>query len=325
MLGLCGLLLFSLSASAENKSRYLQLGEPAQPLAHGPYHWLNKDRKIINSGISDEKGHAVIEPQSGVDTYYLELWNGIQFPVSISEKCWQQPQKLFETCVEIGASERTAELVAEDKKFEEAQNKRLADQKLSVDWVFEEIKPEQVSAILDAFLKEHQAWWQKNQSKAKTQIASNTFNCTKISADLINKAPVTPLNSVRDLGDADKTRAAYIDAAKKGNWIAASRLVIEMLANEDWESASPVIAWMVQHKVPAAYNRMADLIGDTSSYESGRSSAEAKMLIESLMWHGAMLGDPSSQHEIGQLYKNKKSLGDMALKCAIEQRPDYAQ
>lgn len=324
IISLCGLItLFCVNAMAENTSRYLVLGEPANPMLGEPYRWLSKDLKIINSGVSDKNGHASIQPQVGVDQYYLQLVTGHQFPITIDKKCWQQPQKVFESCVKIGATERSPELIAQDKKAEEEQNKRLADKKLSVDWVYDEIKPAQVNAIMDKFLKEHDAWWLKNQVIAKTQIDSDSFDCQKLSAELVKKAPYDAINKIRDLGDADKTRYAYIEAAKKGHWIAASRLAIEMLENEDWESATPVIAWMMHHKVPVAYNRMADLLSATSSYEGGRSSNEAKILIESLVWHGAMLGDPSSQHKIEQLYKDKKLLGNMALKCAMEQRPDY--
>jgi hypothetical protein len=320
--GLCGLLMcISVNALAENATHYLVLGDP--PVALAPYNWLNKDLKIISSGISDENGHAIIEPEAGVDAYYLELWNGTQFPVTINKKCWQQPQKVFETCVEIGQSERSPALIIENNKALQAENKRLADQQQSVNWVYDEIKPEQVHKIMDAFLKEHELWWQKNQIAVKAQISSSTFKCNKLNPDIAKKAPYKDLNEIRALGDADKTRAVNISEAKKGNWSGASRLVIEMLANEDWESATPVIAWMMHHKAPAAYNRMADLIGDTSSYESGSTPAEANELIHSLVWHGAMLGDPGSQHELGQLYKNKGRLGDMALKCAIEQRPDF--
>lgn len=318
--GICGLLMFiCFNVTAKNTARYLILGDP--PLTQAPYSWINKDRKLILLGISDEKGHAIIEQQAGVSDYYLVLWNGTQFPVRINQRCWQKQQEKFETCVEIGRSERTPEAVAEDQKIENAIIKKKADQKLSADWVYDEIKPEQVNGIIDHFLSEHDTWWQKNQAKVNAQITSNTFNCVQLNSDLVKKAPVADLN--RNLGDADRTRKAYINAAKNGNWIAASRLAIEMLDNQNWESALPVIAWMIHRKVPAAYNRMADLIGDSGGYESGHLSIDAKTLVESLKWHGALLGDPSSQMAIAQQYKDKKSLADIASKCAQGQRPDY--
>jgi hypothetical protein len=328
-LSLCSLIVFfgerafAENTTAENTSRYILLGEPNYPMVSMPYRWLNKDQKIINTGVSDKNGHAIIQPQPGVEHYYLLLVSGYQFPVSIDKQCWQQSQNAFESCIHIGVAERSPELIAEENKADEERNKKLANKKLSVDWVYDEIKPEQINAMVDSFLSEHDAWWQKNQLEVKAQIDADSFNCIKLNPALVKKAPVDALNQIRDLGDANKTRNAYINAAKKGNWIAASRLTIEMLNNEDWESATPVIAWMMHHKVPTAYNRMAELIDATNSYESGSLSAQTKATIESLVWHGAMLGDPSSQHKIAQMYQNKKSLSRLALTCATEQRPDY--
>jgi hypothetical protein len=321
--GLFATLLLCVGVAQAEDSKYLTIGTQASPLAGQPYRWKDKNNELISKGLSDKQGRAFISAKPGVTDYYLELISGVQYPVKIEKDCWLQKQEVFETCIQIGEYESSPEKLAEEKADLEKMQQKQRVRELSVNWVYAELKLGEVSGRIDRFITEHTDWWENNQASIKTQIADSKFTCTQLSASLSKTAPIDKLNAIRAEGDKDKTRAANIDAAKKGNWLAASRLAIEMLDNEDWESATPVIAWMIKKRVPAAYNRLADLIGATSTYEHGTATDAEIALVDSLRWHGALLGDPGSQITLAEKYQHNKGLADTLNQCAKRQRPDY--
>lgn len=309
------------AAIAASKPLYILLGTTA-PL---PYTWLAKDGNVISDSISDNAGRAFIEPKKGVRQYYLDMFNGVRYPVTIESRCWKLEQSKFESCIQIGELKYTPARIAEEKAAEVKANEKQALKKQSVEWVYQVVPASKVKLVIDNFLKEHNAWWNSNKKKIDAQIAAKAISCNHINVSFVNKANIAAAEEAAEIEDVSKRRSVYIESAKTGNWNAASKMVIDMLHEEDWESAAPVIAWMIHHNVPAAYNRMSELIADTGSYESGSFSTQGNDLVASLMWHGAILGDPGSQAAIAQHYDQlgMKALAGSAWTCAIEQRPGF--
>jgi len=302
-------------ASAESNVRYLNI------TSIGTYEWMTSDRTLISSPKMNAQGLIPIVPVKGVSQYLLVISKSWQYSLTITAECWEKPQAAFEACIDQYDYMETPERIAANNKAIESYNKKQAKKQARVSWVYEEIKPSQVEPILMEFSKAHRRWLKENEAKINAQINANQFNCVDMSAEMLQRTHTSEPKSMSKL-------EAEISAVKKGNWQVASRMVIDMLDHQDWESAYPVIAWMIHQQAPAAYNRMAQLIAVTSSYEHGHSSPHETSIIHSLHWHGAMLGDSGSQAMLAYAYeeqKGKEKLVESLQQCAAKQRAGYGR
>jgi len=327
---LFGCLLLSVGVQAEEMTtptditHYILLGTHDQPQYLTPYEWMTHDRATVMKGITNNEGHAFIKQASGVSQYYLVLWNDTQFPVTIKQTCWQLPQQRFDQCIEMHGAEITPEHIAEKKEQEAKYEKKQTDKLKRMSWVFDEIKPTDVNPLMNDFLKAHQIWLNNNKDKINAQIATNVFECKHLSAEIVDQMQILGPNTKGRLNE----NADQIIAAKNGNWVAASNLVSNMLFyDEDWEGAKAMIAWMIKHDMPSAYDNMADLALVTGSYELGSPSAQSKALIEGLLWHGAMLGSYRGQEVLADFLNKYKheALATTVLACGTEQRAKYGR
>ncbi|ATE61526.1 hypothetical protein CCZ27_17585 [Thauera sinica] len=149
-------------------------------------------------------------------------------------------------------------------------------------------------------------------------------NCPKV--DMKAPNPEAEALYQRGLGEpmgSEEGEVAFIEAAKLGYWRAASNLVTIALQYEDIESAYLITAWLIKHKRPSAYSKLAMILRDIISNDVD-GPVNTKDLGNKLQLKSAMAGDPNSMLEVGKKIQSSghPKLGSKMIECARILRPD---
>jgi hypothetical protein len=301
------------SKDVTNDSFYLQLEQ-----INEPYIWRLSDGEILSNGLSDAQGRVIVLRKAMRQDYVLEMLWG-QFPVFVPTECWKRTPTEFVKCVRISPREDTAEVQARKQAdhLRHKENIRLKEE--GVAWVSATLSVAKAQTLLQDTLESHRNW---RKTPAGKLNAAN-FNCRPPTVPRITPAAEAAFQKARNT-PLNRARPAYIEAARLGHWRAAARLASVMLDDEDWESASMVIAWLLKHKVPAGYNKLADLLAVTGRYEDGQLSPSEHSTELSLRWRAAQLGDPVAQMTIANYFEEtgNKEFARTLQACAMTHNPD---
>ncbi len=314
----CGLgLLGGTGAAMAADEPYLQL---EARLADEPYQWQLPDGTVIRKGLSDTAARVTVAPREGHEDYVLEMIWG-RFPVKVPAHCWPLPAARFEGCVTIRPREDSAWQREQAETFERQDAARRQNRETRVAWASERVGLKQVPRILENSLAAHRRWLATDAGRA----GPDAFSCGRLKPAVATAPSQDALPRQAMLDDEPGAVAAYAQAARGGNWRAAAGLFDAMLADEDFESAQVVVAWLLKQEVPAGYNKLATLLAATSGYDGGSGGASA--LVEGLRRHAAWLGDPAAQMDLANLLDDAGDEANAARlrDCAVAQNPTLAR
>lgn len=325
-LRVCGLsLLWWAGAAMAADEPYLQL---EARLANEPYQWQLSDGTVIRKGLSDQAARVTVAPRDGREDYVLEMQWG-RFPVTVPARCWPLPAAQFESCVTIRPRENSAWQREQAASVERQDAARRQNRETRVAWAAEEVGAtrvvprilDRVPRILEAALAEHRRWLASDAGRA----GPDALACGRLKPALA-AAPsqdTLPRRAMLD-GEPDAV-AAYARAARDGNWRAAGGLFDAMLADEDFESAQMIVAWMLKREIPAGYNKFGTLLAAMSGYDGAAGDRGA--LVEGLRRHAAWRGDPAAQMDLANLLEDAGDDANAARfrACAIAQNPALAR
>lgn len=85
------------AASSSYKLRMCEIADCSVPLASEPYEWVTKDGRVLNSGITDDKGYAAVSQAPGISDYALENINA-RWDMRVERQCWS---KNLEACAKL--------------------------------------------------------------------------------------------------------------------------------------------------------------------------------------------------------------------------------
>ncbi|UOF15940.1 hypothetical protein IEQ11_04580 [Lysobacter capsici] len=321
MLALCS---FGLASSAFAQPPPAADARQVQLDAHWkgePYHWDLADGTVLVQSVTDDDARATVTPRAGQEHYVLEMLWG-RFPVKVSAECWRRPAAQFESCAEIGPREDTQaqkDERAEDERKELERKRRLAARTA---WMRPEMTQQSIVSIISKTMRDQQAWM---RTPAARLIADN-FACDTSNAGLpkITAEAQEKYAQARRIGAYDaQGEPVLIEAAQLGNWRAVTTLFNVAMYGEDWESAQPLVAWLLQRDAPAGYNKLAELHGTIASYEDGHASSADQDLVTALRWRAAQAGDPGAQRDMSDYFKERDpQLSERLMQCALERFPD---
>lgn len=294
-----------------------QSAESNQAIVGMPYEWLSQSGTVLYQAVSEEDGKAYIvaDPQ-GATRYRLRLANGVYAEFEVAAACWQRPVNALQTCMSLvtNGSEQAEEEVPEAAqpsltKTNQAKEIILADLKDTVD--------------IAQILQQQQDKWMRQQP---TLASQQHFVCKPYQASIPDAAQQA-FDEAASLSRGDEQQIAYAKAAVAGNWRAAARLVTLMLEDEDWESALPITQWLFEHDVPAAYNKLADIMAVMGGYDGGQPSQGTTSLISSLRWQAAQSGDPVAQITLARMTRSNGQItfADDLSHCAKQQNPELQE
>lgn len=176
-------------------------------------------------------------------------------------------------------------------------------------WVYDTVPEREIPVILKQALIEQD---KRNQAAdPATELAQ--FACVAPEAPTPSSQAEATFARAASSPDSEAS-ALYARAAAEGHWRAAARLISRMMDDEDWESAQPVIAWLLHQNVPAGWNKLADLLQATSSYDGGSTSDLANDFILGLRWRAAQAGDPVAQITLARLLEKE---GERKIAAAL--------
>lgn len=167
-------------------------------------------------------------------------------------------------------------------------------------WVYDTVPEREVHAILKHALTEQD---RLNQTADPAKDLAQ-FACVAPNAPTPSAQAQATFERAASSPDSEAS-ALYARAAAEGHWRAAARLISRMMDDEDWESAQPVIAWLLHQKVPSGWNKLADLLQATSSYDGASTSDLANDFILGLRWRAAQAGDPVAQITLARLLEKE--------------------
>ena len=176
-------------------------------------------------------------------------------------------------------------------------------------WVYDTVPEREVPAILKQALIEQD---KRNQAADPAKDLAQ-FACVAPEAPIPSAQAQATFERAASSPDSEAS-ALYARAAAEGHWRAAARLISRMLDDEDWESAQPVIAWLLHQKVPSGWNKLADLLQATSSYDGESTSDLANDFILGLRWRAAQAGDPVAQITLARLFEKE---GETRIAAAL--------
>lgn len=187
-------------------------------------------------------------------------------------------------------------------------------------WVARDLSSAEQSAILDAVVSDHQDWMRLPEAR----LNPDAFSCRTLSLPSPDPEAVRWFEQGRSLTFGPEQEQAYERAAELGYWRAAARLVGLSLDDEDWESARPIVAWLLNRKVPSGFNKLADLLESMEGYDGGLIDSDLRALLTTLRWRAAQLGDPVAQSKMSRHFREagRQDLADALLDCARRQNPE---
>ncbi|RQO32819.1 hypothetical protein DBR37_16080 [Herminiimonas sp. KBW02] len=296
-----------------NDPFYLQLAQ-----INEPYIWRLSDGEMLTNGLSDAQGRVIVLRKAMRQDYVLEMLWG-QFPVSVPTACWKLTPAQFIRCVRIGPREDTAEELARKQADRSRREENTRIKEDGVAWVTATLSAAEAQTLLQDTL-EAQNNWRKTPAGA---LNAANFNCRPPAVPSITPVAEAAFENARNT-PRNRARPAYTEAARLGHWRAAARLASGLLDDEDWESASMVIAWLLKHEVPAGYNKLADLLAVTGRYEDGQMSPSEHSIELSLRWRAAQLGDPVAQMTIANHLEKagNKEFARTLQACAKAHNPE---
>lgn len=286
-----------------------------------PYRWTLADGTTLIQDLADDAARATVTPQAGQEHYALEMLWG-RFPVKITTACWRQPPAQFKDCADIGPREDTQaqkDQRAADEREERERKHRLAARTA---WMEPSMTQARIASIIAEAMRDQQTWM---RTPAARLIVDN-FICDAGNAGLpsVSAAAREKYDQARRAGAFDaQGEPLLIEAAQFGSWRAVTTLFNVAMRGEDWESARPLVAWLLQHGAPAGYNKLAELHGTLAGYEDGHASSADRDLATALRWRAAQAGDPGAQRDMAEYFEERDpSLSKRLSQCALERFPD---
>ena len=191
-------------------------------------------------------------------------------------------------------------------------------------WILAEISEKKAKDLVD---REINALDKLTFDEMISSAEKSFANCPAVNM----KAPNTKAETLYQKGFnapqySEEREIAFIEAAKLGYWRAASNLVTIALENEDFESAYIITAWLIKHKAPSAYSKLAMTLHAITSYYSEHSvnTDSIGSIGNKLQLKSAMAGDPVSMFELGNklLSSGSPKLGNKMVECARILRSD---
>lgn len=286
-----------------------------------PYHWDLADGTVLVQSVTDEAARATVTPRAGQEHYALEMLWG-RFPVKVTAQCWRRPAAQFESCAEIGPREDTRAQKKEKAEYERKELERKRRLAARTAWMSPAMTPERIASIISEAMRGQQTWMRTPAAR----LTADHFACDAGNASLpkITAAAQEKYAQARRIGAYEaQAEPVLIEAAQLGNWRAVTTLFNVAMYGEDWESAQPLVAWLLQHDAPAGYNKLAELHGTIASYENGQASPADRDLVTMLRWRAAQAGDPGAQRDMSEYFKERDpQLSERLQRCALERFPD---
>lgn len=305
------------AAAAETEAPYALID--GGRLVGEPYRWMLADGTLLKKGLSDRAGKAYLVRRPGKTDYVLEMVWG-RFQVQVPKSCWDLDPKDFQACAKWSSREDT-----QAQKYEATQEERLMQERRQfkearLAWVQKQMTPQQREQILASTLSEHRTWMRL--AEARLDVAD--FPCRILALPEPSSEAKYWFEKGRTAESTLGRDPAYAEAAARGHWRAAARLVSASMEDEDWESAEPIIAWLLKEKVPAGYNKLADLMAAMGAYDGATLSEVQSQVVTSLRWRAAQLGDPVAQANMSHAFEKtgRPALAKQLLDCAQKQNPE---
>jgi hypothetical protein len=294
--------------------------------ANMPYRWMLPDGHVLIQGVSDAEKRIHIVRVPGQEDYIAEVVWG-RMTVRVSESCWKMDAEEFQNCIHVGERTDTPEQQEAAAQQEKANaqiqreiEERLTAQHARADWVYASIRRDEIKTVLQKAIADHLHWVKETQKGTKTPH----FTCVRLNLPAPSPQAEAAFQKGAMLPEGPESDLAYEQAAALGHWRAAARLVKSTMDDEDWETAQPIIAWLLKNKIPAGYNKLADLSEATGNYDGEMLDDTGNAMVFLLRWHAALTGDPVAQAEVGDLLAKRgdTALADSLHACAVQQNPE---
>jgi hypothetical protein len=320
------LLLSILCTDLQAKDQYFVLDRGVMPFTlsvNEPYRWLLPDGTPVGkpNQLTDNEGRAFVTKEGDQNDYLLDLMQG-RFSVHVDPKCWEGELENFRKCAKITEKIKGCSLFKcqNEASGSFVDNYRTKSNRRSA-WVLADLGEKEADKIInkeiESIVKIDYSDMAKNLAHGFAKCPQVDLNPPSAEADrLYQEAVNLPRNS-------DEQETAFIESAKLGFWRAASNLVNTAIANEDFESAHLITAWLIKRNAPSAHSKLAMTIDAISSNEN--ASGAPTVLMKKLALKSAQAGDPNSMLSVGkelQAQRDHAELGGKLVGCAIAKRPD---
>jgi hypothetical protein len=277
------------------------------------------DGTVVRKGLGDSGGRVLIERAPGHTDYVLELLWGL-FKVSVPPECWEGAPEKFDSCAYWFPREDTQAQKDQATTNAREMEERTARKNARFAWANREINPERQAGIIASAMVEHRNW----MKSPAAELNVSSYSCRTLT--LPNPGPEANrwFEQGRSLSEGQERDEAFVKAAELGHWRAAARLASRMLEDEDWESAQPVIAWLLSRNIPAGYNKLADLLEARGGYDGASPGDALRSFVTALRWRAAQSGDPAAQSLMSKFFQGagRQGLANALLDCARGQNPE---
>jgi len=89
----------------------------------------------------------------------------------------------------------------------------------------------------------------------------------------------------------------------------------------------PIVAWLLAQNIPSRYNKLADILDVTASYDGATPDSGTLDLVTSLRWRAAREGDPLAQVQMAVIFDKlkKPDIAASPRACAVQHNPNLAK
>lgn len=298
---------------------------PFTPMVGEPYRWLLPDGTQLGKPkrLTDKQGRAFVTKALNQEEYLLDLMWG-RFKVHVDPKCWKGAPENFQKCAKIiGRIEGCKMFECKTTPPVNFIDDYLQKNTRRSQWVLAEISEKEAEELVE---NEIQALEKPKLSELIAAAEKDFVNCPAVDMKAPNpKAEALYQKGMEAPMGSEEGEVAFIEAAKLGYWRAASNLVLIALEKEDFESAYMITAWLIKHKAPSAYNKLAMTLHVIISNEADEP-VNTDAPGDQLLLKSAMAGDPRSMLEMGKKLQSSghPELGSKMIECSRILRPDLS-
>lgn len=174
-----------------------------------------------------------------------------------------------------------------------------------------------MSGVIRGTIQDQEIWI----TTPEATVDDKYFLCIPISLKKPSKSALAAFNEADNPASGFTANFNYVEPARKGYWRAAARLVTLNLEEGYPSYAVPLVAWLIQNKVPAGYNLLADILVSHSK----ELKFDPTGLGTSLRWRAALSGDPDALSKMADLLtrEGEPQLAKTLRDCAERNRQTF--
>lgn len=304
-----------------------------------PYSWTTADGRVLNQGVTDSDGHAIVSRVEGVRNYILDTVN-MSWTYRVDDACWNRKAAEFGGCVRpLDSVNKVTQRLDDEERAKQEARTELRERALEryheaaatnsdelswlgplpMQWSDEAYRSRQ-SALYKSIERDFEEW-------KPDDLAAFTCKSPQQFGPVPNQHAVIEYLAQGQPGNTQgRTWAALVEAARKGNWMARFQIYAALGHGHGGDLTRiyrrlQLGEWLEANHVGPLYSSFMKALGATGYFGGQSPSGDSLPYV-----YAALHGSYSAMDSVGRTLsfaddETKQAVGKRMRDCAREMLP----